>query len=135
MRRWAAKEATIKAFGSRRKLTLRQVLVLTGSKGEPFAVVLDESGAKDELRHSESLKNESGSTQCAPMPSVLGAPDRTTSERKAECIDPDLRSDICDNRYSDDESLKSLDGQIARLSISHDGDYATAICLAAIPDC
>lgn len=32
---------------------------------------------------------------------------------------------------SDHETPPELDGQIARISISHDGEYATAVCLAA----
>lgn len=31
---------------------------------------------------------------------------------------------------SDDEANEDIDGQIAQLSISHDGEYATAVCLA-----
>ncbi len=36
-----------------------------------------------------------------------------------------------DNETLTADQLSDLSGQIARVSISHDGDYATAVCLAA----
>lgn len=42
----------------------------------------------------------------------------------------DLDSSDRDN-LMDLDSIDNMSGQIAKISISHDGDYATAVCLAA----
>ena len=35
------------------------------------------------------------------------------------------------NRDHDAQSFDDLSGQVVKVSISHDGEYATAVCLAA----
>lgn len=49
----------------------------------------------------------------------------------------DDQAGLCDaisppqRRGSLSKGMSGLEGQIAKISVSHDGDYATAVCLAA----
>ncbi|KAK4629572.1 hypothetical protein CLAFUW4_08449 [Fulvia fulva] len=101
--RWAAKEAVIKAVGHRR-LTLRDV--------EIFQKPVDEhEGLGVYALICDEVHRKSHSEASAPSPSVADTP----------------RGDGLPSRLI----FHKLDGQIAKVSISHDGDYAAAVCLAA----
>lgn len=43
----------------------------------------------------------------------------------------EFESHGADGAPPSDDHIQWLNGQIVRLSISHDGEYATAVCLAA----
>ncbi|EME38368.1 hypothetical protein DOTSEDRAFT_57481 [Dothistroma septosporum NZE10] len=100
--RWAAKEAVIKAVNHRR-LTLRDV--------EIFQNPTAENGG----RGVYALIRDEARQGFQDMPS-------SHSPVKAES----RRNELPSRMIFDD-----LTGQIAKVSISHDGDYATAVCLAA----
>ncbi|OJD28673.1 holo-acyl-carrier-protein synthase [Diplodia corticola] len=107
--RFAAKEAVIKAVHPRR-LLLRDVLV--ASQGShPYAIILDKS---PELTHVQRLCLNQSYGFSLPVRAEIDAPADWASH-------PDT-----------DPALEQCNGQVAKLSISHDGDYATAVCLAVV---
>lgn len=105
--RFAAKEAVIKAVSSRR-IFLKDVLVATQGS-QPYAIVLDESPI---LTHVQRLYLNRNCGFSLPLSTE---------------IDPDL--DL-ESHPDLDPALDGCKGQVAKLSISHDGDYASAVCLA-----
>ena len=44
---------------------------------------------------------------------------------------PEIADDTQVQPLDEDDVFRNLSGQIAQISISHDGAYATAVCLAA----
>ncbi|KAL5325649.1 hypothetical protein ACEPPN_006777 [Leptodophora sp. 'Broadleaf-Isolate-01'] len=114
--RFAAKEATMKAHHSRR-LTYHSILILKpepqpGVEGSvaPVAIVMDES----ERRTRSRLASGSGSG--------LGG-DGVDGQAGVGKGDEGGEGE----RGIDGEEVR---GKEVRISISHDGDYATAVCLA-----
>lgn len=106
---FAAKEAVIKAVHPRRVL-LKDVLVAVGEGGQPYAIVLDESPILTQAQriHLNRHCHLNLPTSIEDHQSVDTSPSN-----------PDL-----------DPGLHHCEGQVAKLSISHDGEYATAVCLA-----
>ncbi|KAL1635980.1 hypothetical protein SLS56_001332 [Neofusicoccum ribis] len=113
--RFAAKEAVIKAVQSRRIL-LKDVLVATDG-GQPYAIVLDRSPV---MTHVQRLYLNQTYGFSIPISTE-------TDQHVASSPSPDLEGhpDVA-------SGLEQCEGQVAKLSISHDGDYATAVCLAAV---
>lgn len=112
--RWAAKEAVIKAVKPRRIL-LRDVVVLSHPKdpsdpssGGVYAVVLDKPF--DTKPTSE------------PIPATQHRPLKFFDKNKDK-LQALQAEDIA-------KSVQSLEGEVVNLSISHDGDYACAVCIA-----
>ncbi|KAK1058633.1 hypothetical protein LTR74_013271 [Friedmanniomyces endolithicus] len=119
--RWAAKEAVIKAVRYRR-LTFWDVQII-GSRSSPgtgpvYALILDSKGS-GHTPHGRGVRQwDVTAILQNDLNDVLhqhGAANlqRDGSAAETQDYDPDP------------------DGQVAKVNISHDGDYATAVCLAA----
>ncbi|KAI6910736.1 hypothetical protein KC318_g8821 [Hortaea werneckii] len=142
--RWAAKEATIKAC-QWRQLSFKHIQILrqqgglgVDQTGATYALILDRpasafraafnsksqdqpSGFEDDVAMQEHVSGFSSSASISA--------DDTTSEQRRHPHPPstvDQHDFISAEAQNDDPS-----GQIAKISISHDGEYATAVCLAA----
>ncbi|KAH7047493.1 hypothetical protein B0J12DRAFT_667156 [Macrophomina phaseolina] len=102
--RFAAKEAVIKAVQPRRIL-LKDVLV-AAEGSQPYAIVLDDSPALNQVQRLYLNQHH-----------AFGLP------TSADAADLENHPDV-------DPGLDRCAGQVAKLSISHDGEYATAVCLA-----
>lgn len=98
--RWAAKEACIKAVKPR-KLTLHQVEIWPDEYHETFAIILDKSTESNAA--GESTGNDE-----------TGHETRAMSNKDQPLV----------------PSHDSVQGQVARVSISHEDDYAVAVALA-----
>lgn len=142
--RWAAKEATIKAC-QWRQLSFKHIQILRQQKrlgadqtGATYALILDrpasafqaafDSKARDQFSHVSDdiaqLDHTFGSSS-----SKLKASDDTTSEQRQE---PHPPSTVNEHVFTSEEAQNDDPlGQIAKISISHDGEYVTAVCLAA----
>jgi len=118
--RWAAKEAVIKAVRYRR-LTFWDVQII-GSRSSPgtgpvYALILDSKGS-GHTPHGRGVRQwDVTAILQNDLNDVLhqhGAANlqRDGSAAETQDYDPDP------------------DGQVAKVNISHDGDYATAVCLA-----
>lgn len=100
---WAAKEATIKAVKPRAVLLREIEIIQERSQSNPYAVVMDCPTPTYQEQNYEDLPEDTSSIKCVESsdPFVTGAKPR------------------------DD-----LDGQMVRLSISHEEDYVVAIAMA-----
>src|SRR6266480_2881793 len=98
--RWAAKEAIMKACP--RQLTFHDIIVAIRPDEKPYGIVLD---------HTRERK---------PIPDHLSR----IRWRHLQLLEKQKQLENQANG-----SLESLSGQIVPLSISHDGEYATAIAL------
>ena len=121
--RWAAKEAVIKACKPRR-ISFSSIEVLY-DRDEPYAIVLDDPAA---------------------MRPPMMAPDHEGAERSLENVNHqqsalalslNLWRLSCDAQPQDFASMSfeldksdEVNGQAVKLSISHDGEYVVAVCLA-----
>ena len=120
--RWAAKEAVIKACKPRR-VSFSSIEVLYNNS-EPYAVVLDTPAVMlpPVLEpKSEDAKRVLEGFQHLTLPLSLNLWQSSRNLQPAEFNSLKSQSDESDN----------LDGQAVRLSISHDGDYVVATCLAS----
>lgn len=110
--RWAAKEATIKAV-SWRRLRFHQIVIQPYPHRQGLmAVILDDAASAS-----------------APAPPPLSGDD---AEPTTIIPEIDFRPLVEEHMVREAEvGHEELTGQVARISISHDGDYATAVCLAA----
>ena len=154
--RWAAKEACIKA-ASWRRLTFHDVVIFpTENGGGLRAVILDligNDGGVDQLtsqgsksvgqvntrRYPSSATNQDEYLPMLSKHSPTKLDPRCPDE---QIIDADPLGEDPSSQHAVDheiatghsapshEQYSGLSGQIARISISHDGDYATAVCLA-----
>lgn len=117
MYRWAAKEAAIKAVKPR-KVTHRDVEILQDrDTKELYALIQDHSNVLGapyfRIKHLD-LQNNSPAESEEKEPSV-----------PSQGSVPNLESQ--EQQENPDDSA----AQVAKISISHDADYATAVCLAA----
>ncbi|KAK5160253.1 hypothetical protein LTR04_004689 [Oleoguttula sp. CCFEE 6159] len=123
--RWAAKEAAIKAVKPRR-ITMDEVEILEKRNGDILGVILERPASKWAIASRRGIsfgrdeagqdgKNASGSANLMDREHPL----ITKYEHGRSELDPE---EPFDGRL--------LEGQIAKISISHDGEYATAVCLA-----
>ncbi|KAK3678391.1 hypothetical protein LTR78_001688 [Recurvomyces mirabilis] len=117
--RWAAKEAAIKAVGHRR-LSFRHVQILPSlpppRSGPLYALILD----KPASAYNRTVQKDGSDSEESPDDSL--SPNETPSGRNRSI----LTTDPIPGELQNDD----VDGQIAKISISHDGEYATAVCLA-----
>jgi len=131
--RWAAKEAVIKAFAPERKLAFGEIVVVGGGRVRaPFAVVLDDAAVRAKMSVQEEAWREV--VQAARKREREGRPEHGETKSDVEYEGEVVRGS--DEKHEETEapattSLADLEGQVARLSISHDGEYATAVCLSA----
>ncbi|EMC93515.1 hypothetical protein BAUCODRAFT_159200 [Baudoinia panamericana UAMH 10762] len=140
--RWAAKEAVIKAVHWRR-LTFKHIMVLRSHRstkdatGPLYALILDKPAASwdsmsisrwarhsgEDLRDSEEGADHDSDAWQLPLSEAAHDTDpaRANSERDVDdnSIPAGLQTD------------EHLTGQIAKISISHDGGFASAVCIAA----
>lgn len=117
MYRWAAKEAAIKAVKPR-KVTHRDVEILQDrDTKELYALIQDHSNVLGapyfRIKHLD-LQNNSPAESEEKEPSVPSQGSVSNLESQEQQKDPDDSA-----------------AQVAKISISHDADYATAVCLAA----
>lgn len=154
--RWAAKEAVIKAV-SWRRLSFHDVLIQRSRNGGGvFAVILDkpseERNAIDEdnvvfpkaeriaKQISSEMRNDLARTEQLLSDHKLPKEFSDYSEHhRTEGLNhrhgsigdgtvvPSSMDELNTSSYKND----NISGQVAKVSISHDGDYATAVCLAA----
>ncbi|KAK5129940.1 hypothetical protein LTR08_002700 [Meristemomyces frigidus] len=128
--RWAAKEAVVKAVHWRR-LSFKHIQILqrrsgvTGG-GPLYALILDkpasslggaldaQPGRGDRAEEQGVVDPEDGAELDDEIARPAHAPRQDTAE-------------FTPAEEQDDE----IAGQVAQVSISHDGEYATAVCLAA----
>lgn len=140
LNRWAAKEATIKA-AHWRNLSFKHIQILNrnasdSNTGKVYALILE----KPASAFSASRYVPEGKKSVLPSDSTGSdgeQHDGTDHETEAPSEQDDgappagaphpLESDVIDGGVQ----FGDLPGQIARISISHDGEYATAVCLAA----
>ncbi|KAI7208649.1 hypothetical protein KC333_g9064 [Hortaea werneckii] len=142
--RWAAKEATIKAC-QWRQLSFKHIQILRQQKclgadqtGATYVLILDRPAsafhaAFDSKTRDKSSEIEDDVTQQDHISGLSSfesiASDDTTSERRGE---PHPSPMVDEHDFISAEAQNDdLSGQIAKISISHDGEYATAVCLAA----
>ncbi|KAK5163224.1 uncharacterized protein LTR77_010810 [Saxophila tyrrhenica] len=142
--RFAAKEAAIKAI-SQRRLSFHDVVIRTPLFGEPMsAVILDKTSADDRpIKHEVELlqkaKPINPATQekrhgLSPLAFENAWPSKqstTESTQQAAVPEAPCRDEEAADVEEATEDEVELLGTVAKLSISHDGDYATAVCLAA----
>lgn len=137
--RWAAKEAAIKAC-QWRKLSFKHIQILRqagGAKGRStgvYALILERpasaygpaqtaSGPTNDHEHHSEPPSQGHE---AAQPELLAEIETTAlSEHRLSAKESD--GDFVPAEMQNDD----LSGQIAKISISHDGEYATAVCLAA----
>jgi holo-[acyl-carrier protein] synthase len=101
--RWAAKEAVVKACHWR-KLTLGQVQIMQDREsGRIYGIILD--------GEAKGYKVNTGSGKGAGKEVEGSEEEGNPREGLVE--------------------MEQEPGQVVRVSISHDGDYATAVCIAA----
>lgn len=131
MYRWAAKEAAIKAVKPR-KVTHRDVEILQDrDTKELYALIQDHSNVLGapyfRIKHLD-LQNNSPAESEEKEPSVpsQGSVSNLESQEQQKKKNPDDSSAQGQQENSDDSAA-----QVAKISISHDADYATAVCLAA----
>ncbi|KAK4544062.1 hypothetical protein LTR36_004560 [Oleoguttula mirabilis] len=135
--RWAAKEAAIKAVHWR-TLSALHVQILRRQPGSHgggplYAVILDKPAAS---RPSGKRAHPPVSAEPASMEPILdGFQDADQLEHgdaTAQAPSGPGPSKPLDDEYTPAELQDDdIPGQIAQISISHDGEYATAVCLAA----
>ena len=134
--RWAAKEAVIKAVHWRR-LSFKHVQILhqrDTPEGSPlYALILDNpasslatSSVMDTNGSDEEINirqpNGDGNYPHTDEPALKDVDVHTNTARSSH-----LKGPFTPAEEQDDD----IDGQVAQISISHDGEYATAVCLAA----
>jgi len=151
--RWAAKEAAIKAVKPR-KLTLTDVEIWPNERKEPFAIILTATAPPAMSKGSESAKHDEEDSK------EVQTGDDETRDAILKALENDVSSaSDTESKFSStedqikiegvntstpkkkshaEEAYKVLrailkedcNGQVARVSISHDGDYACAVVLA-----
>ncbi|KAK3115633.1 hypothetical protein LTR53_004840 [Teratosphaeriaceae sp. CCFEE 6253] len=132
--RWAAKEAAIKAVRYRR-LSFLDVQILPSrpdlKTGPIYALILDKpassgpnsSGHDEERVRVDPNGSHGGAKNVASEPSTRTLDPVSNAERRHQLpTDASTHAPVSDNDPS---------GQVAKISISHDGEYVTAVCLAA----
>ncbi|MCJ1230951.1 hypothetical protein MMC12_007625 [Toensbergia leucococca] len=142
-KRWAAKEAIIKAHCHRR-LFFHDISIISGSP--------DPSGSKDRKQKTNKMKPYalidppsrtvmmSQATACKRMIREESYRTEANSVFYREIVKGRFTEDQCASVIGDDREdkifikrrmlVKEDDRQIAEINISHDGDYAVAVCMA-----
>lgn len=133
--RWAAKEAIIKAVKPR-ILTPHEIIILhesmsiQNSDREVYAIVLDRPDLSliDELSGRAEQADKSSSNEEEHKEGSSGELKPTDKPSSNEKTLLTQKWDKSGGETS--KPLDLLDGQIVKLSISHDGEYAFAVCIA-----
>ncbi|KAI7209937.1 hypothetical protein KC343_g2176 [Hortaea werneckii] len=139
--RWAAKEATIKAC-QWRQLSFKHIQILrqknslgVDQTGATYALILDRPASAFHAAFDSKSRYQSSDFEdnVAKQDHISGvsfsesmAANESTNEQRREPYPPYEHDFTSAEAQTDD-----LSGQIAKISISHDGEYATAVCLAA----
>lgn len=129
MYRWAAKEAAIKAVKPR-KVTHRDVEILQDrDTKELYALIQDHSNVLGapyfRIKHLDLQNNSPAeSEEKEPIVPSQGSMPNLESQKQQKNLDD---SSAQGQQENPDDSA----AQVAKISISHDADYATAVCLAA----
>ena len=140
--RWAAKEAAIKAV-TWKKIGPHHVIIQKAPTGLSLRAVILDQDARE--RESDAAENEH---QCSaearhhrahhPLPRpVLSSDEPNRSDFTGAAVEPladsaaTTESRSGDSDDPDSQADRDLSGQMAKISISHDGEYAFAVCLAA----
>lgn len=127
--RWAAKEACIKAVKPRK--VSPGLVEVWQPPGELYAIILEkqlENGRQQEARterHVEREVLEGDEDDVSKQAQVGGGPQQINDQTRWKWL---LAKD--ENLRVAPPSHEDIEGQIARLSISHDGDYAMAVAMA-----
>ena len=157
--RWAAKEAVVKAI-SWRSLTMDEIEILPRHNGKGvYALILDRAipTKKPSALSLEAMHKMRATLLAGTLDTETHPNGRKVNVNAAPSNNGDARAQISTPSESDDDSAafesdewladddsatgdvvlpqEYVDppGQIAQVSISHDGEYATAVCLAAEP--
>lgn len=131
MYRWAAKEAAIKAVKPR-KVTHRDVEILQDrDTKELYALIQDHSNVLGapyfRIKHLD-LQNHSPAESEEKEPSVPSqgcVPNLESQEQQQK------KNSVDSAAQGQQEDPDDSAAQVAKISISHDAEYATAVCLAA----
>lgn len=160
--RWAAKESIIKAHSPTRQLYMRDILIRTSaSTGAPYGIVLDTrlpNTSSPEQIHAEvfaslqASRARSGDYTDPPATdsSATGPEQKSilseTGVLDVEAVEEALKRDeerevgVEVGRGGDREGRRweeeeaEVQGQVVRVSISHDGEYAVGMCMAPVMD-
>ncbi|KAK5105763.1 hypothetical protein LTR62_002163 [Meristemomyces frigidus] len=136
--RWAAKEAVIKAVAHRRlNFQHIQILPSLSRTGPIYALILDKpaSAYNRTVQQAEAQNKDTHHSGGDMDPTFQDVVDynlgrrpkgRNGFSRSVSTESQDSSEDFIPGELQDD----SVDGQVAKISVSHDGDYATAVCLA-----
>ena len=131
--RWAAKEATIKAHRKRR-LHLREISILSASPDEededvsqlkPIALI-DPPSRAVLIRGSVAMQRGLKGLSSTKDKSFIGAYDMSLPGEHSGKDDPSLQSLVRLRRML----VKEEERRLAEISITHDGNYAMAVCMA-----
>lgn len=137
--RWAAKEATIKAcewrrIGFKHVQILRQRQVREGESGGVYALILEKPASAFKISAGLDV-NSSGELKEAKSPRSHAA---QSGQEEAQFSGHNKLDQSVGFTYDKDVDFipagrqnDDLPGQVAKISISHDGEYTTAVCLAA----
>ncbi|KAK3705655.1 hypothetical protein LTR37_013263 [Vermiconidia calcicola] len=149
--RWAAKEATIKAV-QYRKLSFHDVIIRSPIYGEEMsAVILDQPTSDNRpIEHEVRILNQLPSQDerqqdlinlykplgAVPLKRDTSPSTRTSTDERHTPVQADPSNatgaeNVDAGQSGDEDASEELSGQVAKISISHDGDYATAVCLVA----
>lgn len=112
--RWAAKEACIKAVKPR-KVTMREIEIWPDGNGETYAIILESGSGSG----AGSGVKSSGDDRMGQATKMQHSEEWTTFTKP----DPSLKAEV--------PSHDNVNGQTARVSISHDNEYAMAVAMAA----
>ncbi|KAL8890434.1 MAG: hypothetical protein Q9205_001235 [Flavoplaca limonia] len=124
--RWAAKEATIKA-SRQRKLLLKDIsIVQCNSQGRVHALIAPQSLADIVMNPEVAMKRGLFEAQY-PTAGTLG---QVVNGRFIRTTALTSRHDMDSKFFLRKARIKDDDQQAAEISISHDGDYAVAVCMA-----
>jgi holo-[acyl-carrier protein] synthase len=129
--RWAAKEAVIKA--SSRNLSFFHIQILRAGRGvrdKPYGIILDHpaSALFSRGKKPRSLKDSSTPASSAePQVELKEKPEGNSDAVESGKSVLNGRGFIPSPLQDD-----NIPGQIVEISISHDGDYATAMCIAPL---
>ena len=138
--RWAAKEAAIKAHRYRR-LFLQDVSVVTSAETSTLSLRLESGFGNLVALIDPSCDRIAMSPRVATRRGLRGFTPASSGLYQSSLMTKDeLRLGMWDSQSTETDHLinyyrksyvKSSDRQVAKLSISHDGDYAVATCIAA----
>ena len=155
--RWAAKEATVKAV-TWRKLNFHEIVIRRPRYGGGMhAVILDKPASKTmpsvrrlnlsdpgtqgvQGHRNKSADDHSGRASNPLHDEALGLKSASYVSTTSGQLHPGTTepaqvstqdADNIQDHTAVDERDHDLSGQIAQISISHDGEYATAVCIAA----